>query len=221
MQARKKLIREFKIKEMQEDGKFSGYGAVFGNVDSYGDIILPGAFKNHLATNAPEDTKLLWQHNTQKPLGTWEDIKEDDNGLLVKGQLCMEVQKAREAHALLKCGAISGLSIGYSINSGGSRFGADGFNYLTDLKLWEISIVTFPANPEANVNDVKNMTPKDFENFLRDAGGFTKSQAKRIIARGFKPDILRDAESDDETDADHELLSKLNLLSQTVKGVLK
>lgn len=218
MQARKKLIRALQVKSMEDDGTFTGYGAVFGNVDSYGDIILPGAFKNHLATNAPSDTKLLWQHNTQKPIGVWKDIQEDDNGLLVKGQLLVnDVQKAKEAHALLKAGAISGLSIGFSVNQGGSRFGADGYNYLTDLKLWEISIVTFPANPEANVNDVKSMTPKDFENFLRDAGGFTKSQAKRIASQGFKTGVLCDEETGEETRDMTELLTKLNLLNQTIK----
>lgn len=216
MQARKKLIRALQVKSMEDDGTFTGYGAVFGNVDSYGDVILPGAFKNHLATNPVSDTKLLWQHNTQKPLGVWDDIKEDSNGLLVKGRLLVnDVQKAREAHALLKAGAISGLSIGYSVNQGGAKMGADGNTYLSDLKLWEISIVTFPANPEANVNDVKNMTPKDFENFLRDAGGFTKSQAKNIASHGFKS-VLCDEETEQSVN-EYELLSKLKAFHQSIK----
>ena len=203
------------IKSLSEDGTYEGYGAVFGNVDSYNDVIQRGAFKKFLATNKPSSVKLLWQHNTSKPIGVYEDMYEDENGLYVKGRLLVnDVQKAREAYALLKAGAISGLSIGFSVNPGGQKMGADGNKYISDIKLWEISIVTFPANPEANVESVKSIT--DFEKFLRDAGGFSKSQARRIASQGFKN--VDQCDADETNDLDTQLLlSKLKALKQSIK----
>lgn len=213
-----KKIRSIRlqIKAMDEaTGVFEGYGAVFGNVDSYGDIIVPGAFTNYLAENKASDVKLLWQHNSDKPIGVYESIVEDNNGLLVRGRLLVnEVAQAREAYALLKSGAISGLSIGYSIKSGGATMGADGHFYLKDLKLWEISIVTFPANTQATIDSVKSIeTIREFETFLRDVGKFSSSQAKRIAAQGFKA-------IGDQREVDDELLDALKKLNQIlIQGV--
>jgi HK97 family phage prohead protease len=187
----KHYVAPLQIKTMDDNGgTFIGYGAVFGNKDSYGDVILKGAFKSHFITNAPASVKMLWQHDSREPIGVYEDIKEDENGLLVKGKLLInDVDRAREAYALLKAGAISGLSIGYSVNNEGSYMGKDGNHYLKDLSLWEISIVTFPANDQANVESVKSVNDidniRDFEKCLRDVG-FSQQKAKAIAAEGFK-----------------------------------
>lgn len=215
MNNRKRIVSPLLIKAVDDEkGTFTGYGAVFGNRDSYGDVIVKGAFQNSLATMKPQDVKLLWQHNTMMPMGVYDDIYEDDNGLCVKGRLLIDdVEKARECYALLKAGAITGLSIGYSVNQNGSKLGADGNNYLSDLKLWEISVVTFPANPEANVDSVKNMSIKDFERFLRESG-FSKSEAVEIASHGFK--FRNQREADDEID-NTELLKALDTLNQSIK----
>lgn len=216
MNNRQKRIIPLEIKSLDENnGVFVGYGAVFGNVDSYGDVIVKGAFKNYLAVNKPSDVKMLWQHKSDMPIGVYDEIVEDGNGLLVKGRLLInDIEKAREAYALLKEGAISGLSIGFSVNKGGSKFAQDGINYLTDLKLWEISVVTFPANDQATVDTIKSInTIREYETFLRDVGGFSASQAKRLAAQGFKAiSDQREVESDEA-----EIVTALKQLSDQFK----
>lgn len=212
---KKRIVRPLEIKALDDSsGMFEGYGAVFGNIDSYGDIIVRGAFQNYLSMNKSSNVKLLWQHNSDEPIGVYDDIQEDENGLYVKGRLLInDIEKAKECYALLKAGAISGLSIGYTVNQNGSKFGSDGNRYLSDLKLWEISVVTFPANPEANIESVKNMSIKDFERFLRDAG-FSRAEALQIASHGFKSRKRCDTEHDDLT----RLLKNINELNQSLKG---
>lgn len=142
------------IKQLNNDGTFEGYGSVFGNVDSYKDVVAAGAFKKTLSErNSP--VKLLWQHDTSQPIGVFLEIKEDEHGLYVKGQLALEVQKAKEAYELMKVGAVDGLSIGYSTVKE-KKDVKTGIRYLTELKLYEVSVVTFPANEKANVVTVKS-----------------------------------------------------------------
>lgn len=160
-------VKAFKLKidsksiKTSEDGKFGyfeGYLAVFGNVDSYGDIIQPGAFKRTIDLN-PDGFVLLWQHDTYAPVGKLTG-KEDDHGLFVKGELNLEVEKAREAYALLKQGAIKGMSIGYeTVKSDTQKMGDIIVRLLQELKLWEGSLVTFPANALAMVTGVKGDVP--------------------------------------------------------------
>lgn len=181
----------FKAENIGDDGVFEGYAAVFGNVDSWGDVIEAGAFKKTLSEYAAKGTKpaLLWQHRSDEPLGVWESLVEDKNGLAVKGRLLIdEVGRAKEAHALLKAGALSGLSIGYYARD----YSMDEKTWVRTLKeieLMEASLVTFPANDQARVSVVKNSPPKtirEFEALLRDACGFSAQEAKRIASGGFK-----------------------------------
>ncbi len=215
----KHFVMPLQVKALDDaQGTFEGYGAVFGNKDSYGDIIVKGAFNNHLVGNPASSVKLLWQHDSRMPIGVYEQIKEDDNGLFVKGKLLVnEIEKAKEAYALLKAGAISGLSIGYTINSNGSEMGKDGNHYLKELSLWEISVVTFPANNQANVSSVKACeidNIRDFEKCLRDVG-FSKEKAKAIAANGFK---AIGGQRDVDEQAAEQLLASLKKLHQSIKG---
>lgn len=193
---------EFKIKAVDDDGFFSGYGSVFGNVDSYGDVVVEGAFdetiKDHQAKGVMPP--VLWQHYASEPIGVFTKLEEDEHGLYVEGKLLInDIQKAREAHSLLKAGAISGLSIGYSIKKGNWNE-ADGIYELLAVKLFEISVVTFPANEESVVETVKSKLQDgklpslpEFEKSLRDLG-FSKKQAVAIASRGLKPLLGEPAE---------------------------
>ncbi len=155
MRERKKLGFTLAIKSLEETGRFAGYASVFGVVDNQRDVMLKGAFSRTLKGRVPE-IKLLWQHQQDEPIGVFTQIAEDGNGLYVEGKLLMQIQRAREAHALLMEGAISGLSIGYSP----VRYSIDevtGVRKLAEVELWEISLVTFPANDAAQVTVVKQL----------------------------------------------------------------
>lgn len=189
----------FEIKTISESGAFTGYASVFGNEDLWGDIVVAGAFSKSIAVKKPA---MLWQHNSDEPIGIWTVIKEDDKGLYVEGQLLIDgVAKAKEAYELLAAKAISGLSIGYRAVSWEWRKkddSKDEVRLLKEIDLWEISLVTFPANTEARVGDVKDLnTLRDIEGFLRDAG-CSRNEAKGIIAQ------IRDAQRDADTDENEE-----------------
>ncbi len=110
--------------------------------------------------------QLLWQHQWEKPIGVITALFEDALGLYMKGKLLLEVAQAREAYALLKAGVVRGLSIGYSVKR--SRRNPDsGIRELLDLNLWEISLVTMPANEAAQVTVVKSHITDDMEQLER------------------------------------------------------
>lgn len=141
----------FDLKAAAEDGAIEGYASLFGEVDQGGDVVAHGAYEASLANLAAQDrkVKMLWQHDPAQPIGIWEELREDDRGLWVKGRILTEVEKGREAIALIKAGSIDGLSIGYrTINAqkdeGGNRV-------LQEVDLWEVSLVTFPMLPTARV----------------------------------------------------------------------
>lgn len=187
--ATKHLARPFELKELKEDGSFSGYGSIFGNLDLGNDIVKKGAFKRSLAEHKAAKTmpKLLWQHDTTQPIGIYTEVMEDEKGLYVEGQLALKTVKGAEAYELLKMGALGGLSIGYWPKT----YDYDTETYirtLTDVDLWECSLVTFAMNPEAQVSGVKGaaLTEREFEQLLTRDAGFTRSQAIVIINDGFK-----------------------------------
>jgi len=179
----KHLDMPFQIKGVAEDGTFSGYGSVFNVIDSYKEIVVAGAFAESLKTRQPS---LLWQHRSGEPIGIYTGVKEDTIGLHVEGKLALKTARGAEAYELLKMGAVSGLSIGFVVRDE-SYDRVTGVNTLKKLELWEVSLVTFPANDAARVTDVKSVEDlkniRDCEAYLREAGGFSKSQALAIIAR--------------------------------------
>jgi hypothetical protein len=132
------------------------------------------------------DIKMLWQHQPEQPIGYYTHVQEDSVGLYVEGCLQLDIKQAKEAYELLKTGAVSGLSIGYSVRESETDY-VNELRYIRDVDLWEVSLVTFPANQHASVLDVKGKIPKnirEFEHFLRDSG-FSRSQAKAIASKGF------------------------------------
>lgn len=185
---------EFKVKSLDDSGSFAGYASVFGNEDFYGDIVEVGAFSNSIKSLADDKKKLpiLWQHDPSQPIGVFEELKEDDRGLHVKGRLLVdEVRQAKEAYALMKAGVIDGLSIGYRTNKADLDLDT-GIRRLLDVDLKEASIVTFPANEESRIEAVKQKlndgelpSLSEFEKFLRESG-FSKSQAVTIASHGLR-----------------------------------
>lgn len=176
------------LKATGDDGTIEGYGSVFGVRDNWDDIIAKGAFAASLAAHKAAGTMpaMLWQHSSDAPIGVWTDMVEDDKGLYIKGQLVMDTVRGKEAHALLKAGAINGLSIGFMSKQWAYDRDTD-IRTLTEVDLWEVSLVTFPANEKARVTNVKASpdelaTPKDAERILREAG-FSKSDATAIVSR--------------------------------------
>jgi HK97 family phage prohead protease len=194
---------EFDVKSIDDEGTFTGYGSVFNNVDYGGDIVAPGAFAESLAIRASKGRKLpiLWQHRAGEPIGVYDEVKEDNHGLFMRGRLLMEVQRAREAHALMKAGAVTGQSIGYSVID--EKFDkVRKVNVLNKLDLQEVSVVTFPMNDEARVETVKAagdvQSIRDFENFLRDAVGLSVKEAKREASRIWALAKVRDEPAEDQ-----------------------
>jgi len=184
-------------KSLSDAGEFEGYASTFGNLDSGGDIVEPGAFIESVvaAKRDGRNIPMLWQHDQREPIGVWKDISEDAKGLFVRGTLILDGdQTAQRAYGKLKAGALGGMSIGYRIPPGGAEH--DEKRRATRLKkidLREISLVTMPMNIEARVTTVKSILDagklpslSEFEDFLRDAGGFSRNQAKAIASHGLK-----------------------------------
>lgn len=132
-----------------DDHVIEGYASLFGSVDQGGDVVQPGAYARSL--KADRQVKMLWQHDPREPIGIWDEVREDKRGLFVKGRLLESVARAREAAALTRAGAIDGLSIGYRTVK--ATKDDRGRRLLSEVELWEVSLVTFPMLPEARLED--------------------------------------------------------------------
>lgn len=191
-----RLSVALELKEASEDGTFKGYGSVFDVKDDSSDVVDKGAF---LASLGRWEAKgmlppMLWQHDMKSPIGRYDVMREDESGLYVEGKFSLGVEKAREAHALLKDGVIGGLSIGYmTVKSQWDE--QERVRRLKEVDLFEVSLVTMPANEMAQVIHVKAaeyiQTERDFEAFLKHHG-YSQSQAKVITAAGYKGISHRD-----------------------------
>lgn len=182
------------IKDVSESGVIEGYASVFGgSPDSYGDVVLPGAFANTLVKHKREGTMplMLWGHQAgELPIGDWLDMAEDGKGLWAKGQLDLEDAVGQRVHRALKRKSVRGLSIGYETRQRETDPKKPGISFLKEIELWEVSPVNFPAQRRAQITSVKTIaddgqlpTVREFEDFLRDAGGFSKSLAVAIAAK--------------------------------------
>ena len=133
------------------DGTISGYASLFNISDQSGDIVKPGAFETSLKERLSKNVsiKMLWQHDPSKPIGVWHEVFEDEKGLFVSGKLIKELPLGAQVLILLEAGAIDGLSIGFRTSK--SSKGASGERFLTQVELWEVSLVTFPMQIDARV----------------------------------------------------------------------
>lgn len=196
-----RLNCDFEIKFAEDEtkeGTFSGYGSVFNNVDGGGDLIAPGAFKKTLKEwgSRKKLPKMLLQHGgfigpaeDGIPIGKYSKMEEDEHGLFVEGSLfALETQKGRYIYEGLKSGELDGLSIGYeAIDVSYGKTPDEPRRTLKQIKLWELSIVTFPMNQESRVTSAKAVelmtSLSDAEDYLRDACGFSRSQAVAFVSR--------------------------------------
>jgi uncharacterized protein len=172
-------FRQFDSDLSLKDGAFiAGYASLFGAHDEGGDVVERGAYSASLARLAAlrRSVKMLWQHDPAQPIGVWDEVREDNRGLYVKGRLLLEVQAAREAHALLKAGAIDGLSIGYRTMR--SEKASAGGRVLHEIELWEVSLVTFPMLPDARVQAASSQEEDDLAQTLAE----TFREARALLA---------------------------------------
>lgn len=194
-QLREKKAIAVSLDQVDEKGLFEGYACLFGREDLGRDIIRSGAFRQCLAKRNVSGIKLLYQHDPAQPIGHWLTIREDAKGLFVRGQLALDVEKAREVHAMMQAGILDGLSIGFRTIKG-RKDPKSGARHLLALDLWEISVVTFPMQPDARISSVKSgltegaaafgpFSKRDLERKLMQDAGLSRSQTRALLAHGF------------------------------------
>jgi uncharacterized protein len=216
----KYIDRPFEVKSVDEEGVFTGYGSVFGVKDSYDDIVAPGAFSESLAAWKASSRlpPVLWQHRTGEPVGPYLEMDEDSIGLKLRGHLLVkDIQRAREARALMATKAVNGLSIGF-VTREDSYDRVTGIRTLKKIDLWEVSIVTFPANPAAQVGTIKSAigaikTLADVERHLREQHGCSKAEAVALVSQ---IKLLSGHRSD--SDAAEDLVPGLEALRKSLHG---
>lgn len=201
------LTVSLEIKSLS-DREFDGHGSIFGNVDLGGDIVLPGAFKRSLAQHRKEGSlpQMFWMHDPSRVPGKWLSMSEDEDGLAVKGVLA-PTDLGNEIHTLLKMDAVRGLSIGYMTKD--QDFDKDGNRLIKEADLWEVSVVSLPMNPLAQVAHVKTRlsaegayvpTAREFETSFRKMG-CSKQISRKLVSMIFDSSGVTLEESDDEAGA--------------------
>ena len=125
-----------------------GYASRFGLADLKGDVVAAGAFARSLTRRGP--VRMLFQHDASEPVGVWDEIREDERGLFVRGRILDAGPRGRAAAGLVRAGAVDGLSIGFRTRSAEPR--RAGGRVLREIELWEVSIVTFPMLPQARLS---------------------------------------------------------------------
>lgn len=197
-----RITAPLEIKAASKDGTFTGYAAVFGNIDLGYDVIEPGAFKS-AKTTSDGKLRIAIGHRLDRLAGK-ASFKQDDRGLRVEGQLSLGVSYVRDNYELMKEGVLDGLSVGFDILRDGATYeerAGRQVRVITAAELWEFSIVPFGMNPEALVDSVKAVTVRDFEAQLRGLG-YSQTEAKALASGGFKSLGRRDGASDSEKLAD-------------------
>ncbi len=170
---------------------FEGYAAAYGNIDADGDIIERGAFSKSIADDFPAGRiKILWRHND--PIGIPVEMREDDHGLFVVGKIS-KTALGNDALELMKDKVVDRMSVGFNMPEGSASWDKDGIRHIHHGALKEFSVVPFPANDSAIITAVKELTPREVERVLREAG-LTKAQAQKVALRGVAG--LREADQD-------------------------
>ncbi len=202
---------------VQEDGFFSGYLAVFDNIDSHGDVIRKGAFLKTIEewNSKGKYPAIFWNHDPDEPIGVFTLMREDEKGLYVEGRLLIsDIVRAKSTYALMKVKAIDGMSIGY-ITIQSTHDPQTMIRELLELELVEGSIVAFPSNPNSLISSVKSKLQDgelpslpEFEKFLRESG-FSKTQATVIASKGLRHLL---SESEGENEKAKSISNALNIL---------
>lgn len=207
--------------EDKDQGTFEGYASVFENIDLGNDIIKRGAFTKSIRKRKAKGVKMLYQHKSDMPIGVFDEIKEDDHGLYVKGRLALKTTAGRDAYELLKMGALDAMSIGFRANqkeiSYDKRTKA---RQIGEVDLLEVSLVTFPMNPQAQIRSVKgeDLSKREWENGLREAFSLSRSEAKvaaKAVHQAFE--AKEDSEMLGSCDNDAELVNAIKKLTQNLK----
>jgi len=210
-----------------DDGFFSGYASLFGQVDLGKDRVEAGAFSRSLQKRGVDGIRMLFQHEPSEPIGVWEKIEQDQNGLFVSGRIIQTSQRGKEVLELLRQKAIDGLSIGFRTQR--SRTDRKtGIRSILEADLWEISVVTFPMLPGARVQNVKStIAPaaihelpsiRNFERWLTQDAGLTRRQARTVIHKGYAQlEGMQDAASREEEDFYRSLKTAARSLKTTTR----
>lgn len=175
---------KFEFKEdSSKQGRIKGYGAFYGNVDNDKDVIHKGAFGNSAQNRS---IKMLYQHRQDKLIGLWDIVSEDEKGLIVEGEINTKTSAGRDAYELAKSGALTDLSVGFITKD--REYDEKGVRHIKSADLYEVSLVTFPANEKANIMSVKSgdiQSERDFESAMREIG-YSNKEAKHLANFGFK-----------------------------------
>ena len=215
------LDAPFELKNLNSAGIFSGYGSVYDVVDQGDDIVAAGAFADSLTSHNSKGTMpaLLWQHRTGDPIGAYTRMSEDPRGLFVEGQLALKTQRGAEAYELLKMKAVSGLSIGFMTRED-SYDQKTGIRTVKKADLWEVSLVTFPMNDAARVDQVKAIpdfqSVSDVERFLRDAASLSKKEAATLTSKVV--DMLRRDTGARSSNSQAEVLAAVERLTAAMRA---
>jgi hypothetical protein len=189
-----------KIKSLDDAGTFVGLGAVYNNIDLGGDVIDPGAFSRTLS--AGKSFPVLWRHDPSNPIGHAK-ITDSREGLQVAGTLMLTDPTAQKAYTFMKAGVVKGLSIGYDTIQ--ATYEGD-VRHLTELRLWEISCVTFPMNEQALVSGIKAMSDDERAGHIKAINEHRKAIDREQRGMRMHLKSLLDLADDDEDPDDDEPL---------------
>ena len=174
------IHKEFKAEvEVKEDGTMVAIASTFGNMDLADDIIMEGAFDKTLSERNPKDIKFLYQHDHTRPLGVNAKFEITPQGIVMTSKFALATQLGRESYELAKMGAFGGVSIGFQIPRGKTTFTGDGVREIHEVKLHEVSLVTFPCNPQARIESVKGNS-RDFSTLIKEEFGVDRKKADSI-----------------------------------------
>ena len=172
--------KDFQIEELKvagDSGEFTGRASVFGVVDLVGDVVMAGAFTRTLAEKGAT-VPVLTQHDATRPIGM-ATVEQTETSLdVVEGKLLLDLVDAKQEHIRLKSGLVKGISIGFKTKQ--DKF-EDGVRKVLDVDLWEISLVTFPANPLATVTTVKSLEQRLESVLSADVGSMSDAQVADVL----------------------------------------
>ncbi|MGN5375919.1 HK97 family phage prohead protease [Sphingomonas hankookensis] len=200
------------VKSLSEAGRIEGLAAGYGNIDAHGEVFAPGAFAKSIAAigSAGRAPAMLLHHDLRRPAGKWDAFAETRAGMTVAGSLALDAADGREAYALLKAGALGGLSVGFRTIK--ERRGEGGTTIITEAELFEVSLVSVPSNPITKISAVKAIGDvRDLETLLRDTG-MSGRKAKAAAAAAWR--------AANETPATNEIETKLAaILTQSTNAI--